>query len=145
MQDWSLGKFAIPWRMYYLSTISSFCCTQDRHLHRRILYDLIKRAPCRQSISWCIAPCFSEQQSGHHAFGTIRSTLVDKLPGRVSQLMNMILHVFWPEHGPSMERGVTIVTKHEMPRIIAAPKTGQNQHWPPLLRSSSRRNQARYA
>ena len=34
--------------------------------------------------------------------------------------MNMILHVFWPEHGPSMERGVTIVMKHPIPRIITA-------------------------
>ena len=50
----------------------------------------------------------------------MRSTLVDKLPGRVWKLMNMILHVFWPEHGRSMEHGVTIVMKHGIPRIITA-------------------------
>ena len=42
-------------------------------------------------------------------FGTIRSTIVDKLPGRVSDLMRRILHVFFATVGPSFARGVTIV------------------------------------
>ena len=101
----------VDYQFLLLHSGSSFTSTNPLRLDK---------ARTLQAIYWCIAPCFSEQQSGHHEFGTIRSTLVDKLPGRVSQLMNMILHVFWPEHGPSMERGVTIVMKHEMPRIITA-------------------------
>ena len=123
--------------MWYLSTISSFFADlfspfADGVALRVVIYidEICPGNPLRpdkartlQAIYWCIAdwPQWLLQRTAiWPAFGTIRSTLVEKLPGRVSQLMNMILHVFWPEHGQSMTRGVTLVMKHKTPRIITA-------------------------
>ena len=123
--------------LFYLSTISSFFADLFSTVVagvalRIVIYidEICPGNPLRpdkartlQAIYWCIAdwPQWLLQRTAiWPPFGTMRSTLVDKLPGRVSQLMNMILHVFWPEHGSSMDRGVTIVMKHEMPRIITA-------------------------
>ena len=137
-KDWSLGKFAIPWRCFitcrlsvpFFSDLFSTCA--DGVALRVVIYidEICPGNPLRpdkartlQAIYWCIAdwPQWLLQRTAiWPAFGTIRSTLVEKLPGRVSQLMNMILHVFLPEHGQSMARGVTLVMKHKTPRIITA-------------------------
>ena len=123
--------------LYHLSTISSFfsdlfsTCAAGVALRVVIYIDEIcpgnplrpDKARTLQAIYWCIVdwPQWLLQRTAiWPAFGTIRSTLVEKLPGRVSQLMNMILHVFWPKHGQSMTRGVTLVVKHDIPRIITA-------------------------
>ena len=96
---------------YHLSTISSFfsdlfsTCADGVALRVVIYIDEIcpgnplrpDKARTLQAIYWCIAdwPQWLLQRTAiWPPFGTIRSTLVDKLPGRVSQLMNMILHVF---------------------------------------------------
>ena len=41
-------------------------------------------------------------------FGTIRSTLIEKLPGGISALMKFVLRVFFAEEGHSFSRGVSI-------------------------------------
>ncbi len=42
-------------------------------------------------------------------FGTIRSTIVDGIPGGLANLMRRIMHVFFPAEGPSLSRGITLV------------------------------------
>ena len=41
-------------------------------------------------------------------FGTIRSSIVKDLPGAVSGLMTLVLKTFFPEHGHSFAKGVTV-------------------------------------
>ena len=52
--------------------------------------------------------------------GTIRSSLCAELPGGVSQLMKLILKVFWPTTGPSFEKGVTIENSAIGTHIVTA-------------------------
>ena len=65
-----------------------------------------------QAIYWAIAdwPQFLLQRTAAWpCFGTIRSTLVEKLPGQVAYLMKRVLFTFFPREGASFLKGVTIV------------------------------------
>ena len=75
-----------------------------------------------QAVYWAINewPTWLLQRSAAWpCLGTIRSSIVAELPGKVSQLMKLILKVFWPEQGHSMSRGVTLVMKEShVPLLI---------------------------
>jgi hypothetical protein len=53
-------------------------------------------------------------------FGTIRSSIVKDLAGNVSGLMARVLKTFFPEHGHSFTRGVTIRNGDESIIVTAA-------------------------
>ena len=65
-----------------------------------------------QAIYWAIIewPAWMLQRTAAWpVFGTLRSTIVEKLPGGVAYLMSRVLQVFFSAAGHSMEHGVTIV------------------------------------
>ena len=69
------------------------------------------KARTLQAIYWAFADWpqwFLQRTAAWPCFGTIRSTLVDKLPGKVSQLMKIVLDTFFAATGPSFARGVAI-------------------------------------
>jgi hypothetical protein len=67
-----------------------------------------------QSIYWCLSEWpqwLLHRTAAWPCFGTIRSTLADKLPGSIAGLMRLVLNTFFPDDGasPSFSKGVTIV------------------------------------
>lgn len=65
-----------------------------------------------QAIYWAFADWpqwVLQRTAAWPVFGTMRSSLVAKLPGKVSQLMKMVLHIFFSAVGASFTLGVTIV------------------------------------
>ena len=78
-----------------------------------------------QSIYWAFVdwPQYILQRTlAWPVFGTIRSTIVETLPGGVSYLMKRVLLTFFPASGDSFATGVTIVRRqgepHHTPRNI---------------------------
>ena len=53
-------------------------------------------------------------------FGTIRSGLVEQLPGGVSGLMRLVLNTFWSADNTSFAKGVTIVHPRSDAHIVTA-------------------------
>jgi len=65
-----------------------------------------------QAVYWCFADWpewLLSRTAAWPTFGTLRSTVVESLPGGVSEFMKLILNVFWPPEGQSMTTGFTIV------------------------------------
>eukprot|EP00959_Pyramimonas_sp_CCMP1952_P124873 2610322-Pyramimonas_sp.AAC.1 len=57
-------------------------------------------------------------------FGTIRSTLVEKLPGKVPGLIRRIMRVFFPPEGHSFKHGVSLPTHDGHEFIVTATFSG---------------------
>lgn len=69
-----------------------------------------------QAIYWSIIewPTWMLQRTATWpVFGTLRSTIVEQLPGSVPYLMSRVLQVFFSAEGHSMTNGVTIVNARE--------------------------------
>ena len=113
--------------LHYLSTLSvafgnimERCGTPGRSF-RLILYidEICPGNPLRpeksrtlQAIYWALADWpqwLLQRTAAWPCFGTIRSKLVEKLPGGVANLMKIVLLQFFPRRGPSFKNGVTIV------------------------------------
>jgi hypothetical protein len=65
-----------------------------------------------QAVYWCFADWpdwLLSRTAAWPTFGTLRSTVVESLPGGPSEFMKHILRVFWPPEGQSMATGFTIV------------------------------------
>ena len=64
-----------------------------------------------QSIYWAFVewPQWLLQRTGAwFIFGTLRSSLVEKMPGQVAYLMSRVLNVFFPDMGCSFGRGLSL-------------------------------------
>ena len=124
--------------MHYLTTIStSFSSIMDSCLEpglplRLILYidEVCPGNPLRpeksrtlQAIYWCFADWpqwLLQRTAAWPTFATIRSTLVEKLPGKVAGLMARVLLIFFPETGHSFSRGVSIQVSMARQRIVTS-------------------------
>ena len=74
-----------------------------------------EKARTLQAIYWCIADWpqwLLQRTAAWPCFGTIRSSLVKKLPGGIAHLMRLVLLQFFPEEGHSFTRGLTIYVRN---------------------------------
>ena len=64
-----------------------------------------------QCVYWIFTdfPQYVLQRSGAwFVFATVRSTILEKLPGGFSQFMGMVLHSFFKAHGDSFDKGIML-------------------------------------
>ena len=114
--------------------IMADCCT-GRPLRLIIYIDEVcpgnplrpEKSRTLQAIYWAFAdwPQWLLQRTmAWPTFGTIRSTLVENLPGKVSGLMRRILRAFFPPEGHSFKHGVSIPTHDGHELIVTATFSG---------------------
>ena len=113
--------------IYYLSTLGSAfgnlmeACSRGGLPMRLIIYidELCPGNPLRpeksrtlQAIYWAFADWpqhVLQRTAAWPVFGTIRSTLVEKLPGGVAGFLKRVMLTFFAEVGHNMSRGFTFV------------------------------------
>ena len=112
--------------------LSTACAAADVTGLRLIIYidELCPGNPLRpeksrtlQAIYWAFADWpqwLLQRTAAWPTFGTIRSTIVKKLPGGVAGLMTRILGTFFPLEGNSMMRGVAITLHDGTTRLVTA-------------------------
>jgi len=124
--------------LHYLTAIStSFASIMDSCLEpglplRLVLYidEVCPGNPLRpeksrtlQAIYWCFADWpqwLLQRTAAWPTFATIRSTLVDKLPGKVAGLMARVLLTFFPTVGHSFARGVSIQVSMAKQQLVTS-------------------------
>ena len=99
-------------------SVMASCCVDGKPLRIIIYIDEVcpgnplrpEKSRTLQAIYWAIADWpqwLLQRTAAWPTFGTIRSSLVEKYPGKVAGLMNKVLRVFFPPDGHSFHRGVS--------------------------------------
>ena len=80
-----------------------------------------------QCVYWIFTdfPQYVLQRSGAwFVFATVRSTILEKMPGGFSQFMGMVLHSFFKAHGDSFDKGIMLHAQSDDAAFVIRARLG---------------------